>query len=362
MRDYFCQDQFTNLLIRPANDGNVTIGPCCNTRGSKVDPKTFDFNTNPYLLEIRDSARRNERAAACINCWQQEDAGNASRRSVRNDPDTYEGVFIKTMDYTTQNICNLACIQCNPGSSSLWAQIRGYPASAEESYQDKLHLLKNVDLSKIENFHITGGEPLMTREHVKLLEMVDKLDRLDKITISYNTNGTIIPDQTVLDLWKKPTSLNLMVSVDAVGGAAELLRWPCRWADVDKFVRHVVDIANNSMPNLHVSLNVCVASYNFFELEDLIQWAESIDPNIRILWQLVNDSWQHPSVLPRSLWARALDMIARQPRLASWTKHFSPILSDASADWQQLVHWLDDLDRQRNTNWRGVLKLGSLVE
>lgn len=355
MKDVFCTDQFNNLHIRSAKSGTVTIGPCCNTRGVEIDPAQFDFHKDPSLIAIRQATIDNQRHPMCQGCWNHEDAGGLSRRlNGRSDPVDYHGVALRKLDYTTQNICNLACIHCSSYSSSLWARLNNDDRGEDASYQDKIALLDRVDFSEIQHVHFTGGEPLMTREHVKVLNLVESAGRLAQVSTSYNTNATMMPDEEVLSLWSQMRQVTLILSIDAVGPAAEIVRWPCVWTEVDQVVRDLVAL-KNQYKNIAITFNVSVASYNFLELADIADWATRIAPGSFINWQLVNQDWMHPRTLPRRAWPAALAVLDSHPGLSEWERSFADGPQDVNIN--QTVNWLDRLDRQRNTNWRSALRL-----
>lgn len=359
MKDVFCTDQFNNLHIRSARAGAVTIGPCCNTPGEEVNPATFDFNTNPLLLSIRQSVEQNQRHPMCQGCWNHEDAGGLSRRlNGRSRVEDYHGVALRKLDYTTQNICNLACIHCNSYSSSLWARLNNDDRGESAGYQDKIALLNRVDISEIQHIHFTGGEPLMTREHYKVLSLVRDAGRLPQVSTSYNTNATMMPDPEVLELWQQMRQVTLILSIDAVGAAAEIVRWPCVWTEVDQIVQQMIELKNRNT-NISITFNVSVANYNFLELADIADWATRTAPGCFINWQLVNQDWMHPRTLPKSAWPTALSVLESHPGLTEWARSFEP--GDQPIDISRTVDWLDRLDLQRNTNWRDSLRLAGYI-
>ena len=262
------------------------------------------------------------------------------------------------LDYTTQNICNLACVHCSSYSSSLWAKLDGDEQDQRESYQDKIAMVHRLDLAHIQHLHITGGEPLMTREHVKLLEILAARDRLPHITLSYNTNCTIAPSEEVLDLWSRVIRVNVIASIDAVGAAAEILRWPCEWAVVDQNIRTMARMRSSRLPNLRISLNVSVANYNFLELPAVVDWIRSIDPDIFVNWQLINQDWMHPASLPLVHWPKAKAVTQYHPGLNEWARSFNDATRQNPNHWQITTNWLDRMDRLREHDWRSVLQVG----
>ena len=362
MKDVFCTDQFNNLHIRSARAGAVTIGPCCNTRGEEVSAGSFDFDTNPLLLSIRQSTQQNQRHAECVNCWNHEDAGGLSRRlNGRSRVEDYQGVKLKRLDYTTQNICNLACIHCSSYSSSLWAKLNNDDRAESAGYQDKIALLDRVDISEIQHIHFTGGEPLMTREHYKVLSLVRDAGRLPQVSTSYNTNATVLPDAEVLELWQQMRQVTLVLSIDAIGAAAEIVRWPCVWAEVDRVVQQLVALKNHNT-NISITFNVSVANYNFLELADIADWITKVAPGSFVNWQLVNQYWMHPRTLPIEAWPEAQKILDSHPGLQEWAKTFADGHLDDDHKYLRMTRsWLDQLDAQRQTNWRDSLRLAGYI-
>ncbi len=100
----------------------------------------------------------------------------------------YDKIYFSSISFLPSTICNLKCRHClnfNPFAKQFY--VREWEA-----------LVKDVDLffsciDRIMIFHISGGEPMLYKHTVDLIEYIDKNygDRID--TLRMITNGTIVP-------------------------------------------------------------------------------------------------------------------------------------------------------------------------
>ena len=100
----------------------------------------------------------------------------------------YDKIYFSSISFLPSTICNLKCRHClnfNPFAKQFY--VREWEA-----------LVKDVDLffsciDRIMIFHISGGEPMLYKHTVDLIEYIDKNygDRID--TLRTITNGTIVP-------------------------------------------------------------------------------------------------------------------------------------------------------------------------
>ena len=76
---------------------------------------------------------------------------------------------------------------------------------------------------------IAGGEPLMNKTHFMWL---NQLQNTSQTQLLYNTNGTWLPNEKEVDIWKKYKGLWISFSVDSYGKRFEELRVNAKWDDV----------------------------------------------------------------------------------------------------------------------------------
>ena len=134
-----------------------------------------------------------------------------------------QDIDLLRLDYWTGDLCNLACVICGPQNSSVWKQQLNIPINRRiNSVND---FWTNLDLTKIKFVHFNGGEPLLSKEHVKFLHA---FPNKEQVTLNYNTNGTILPGKELNDLWLQFKLVQLDFSIDDIGDRFEYQRWPAK--------------------------------------------------------------------------------------------------------------------------------------
>ena len=90
---------------------------------------------------------------------------------------------------------------------------------------EDLEYLKNI---RFIHFH-GGGDPLLSDEHIKLIQKVEKVKGLHDVRISYNVNATNRVTPEVLDLWSRCNLVELYFSIDDIGERFEYQRTGAKW-------------------------------------------------------------------------------------------------------------------------------------
>lgn len=356
---YYCRDQFKTLHIRSTNAGQVLVSPCCAAQTEPVAAEDFDFELNSFLDQTRQHALADKAAPACSNCWRQEQQNPPSRRYFSNQNSNEDiKVELNRVDITTQNVCNLACIMCSSYSSSLWAKEEGL-VDQDYSFEDKLKLFRRLDHTNIYQMHFTGGEPLMSTEHLKMLNIYSETSPLKQLHISYNTNGTFFPDQKVLDVWSQVKAIDLVISLDGTGPAAELIRWPCSWEEVANNVRKFMAL-RNTMPHLKVGFISCASNYNLWELADVVEFVRSLDPTLTVHFQVNHKPYFAPALIPERMKQPLLDRLSQYKDL----ENLLPTIQAPISQRQQFAEWITyfrimgEMSSRRNNKWEETLEIG----
>lgn len=262
-----CVDAFKNIEIRSAN--KLQLGACCLTRPMAADK--IDFHNNEYLQSIRNTWQRGHWPSSCLYCKEIEDSGGISRRQGSNqwysDNDMYNtNVELVRIDYWTGDLCNLACAICGPNSSSVWKQELNYPTESKKTIVNNFWTA--VDTSQVKYVHFNGGEPLLSKEHVKFLHA---LPNKNLIHISYNTNGTVRPDQELVELWSQYKLVQIDFSIDDIGSRFEYQRYPAKWTEVVENLQWFIDQAPH---NCMFGVNTTISILNNHNLNNLKNWLQ----------------------------------------------------------------------------------------
>ena len=262
-----CVDAFKNIEIRSAN--KLQLGACCLTRPMAADK--IDFHNNEYLQSIRNTWQQGKWPSSCLSCKEIEDSGGISRRQGSNqwysDNDMYNtNVELVRIDYWTGDLCNLACTICGPNSSSVWKQELNYPTESKKTIVNNFWTA--VDTSQVKYVHFNGGEPLLSKEHVKFLHA---LPNKNLIHISYNTNGTVRPDQELVELWSQYKLVQIDFSIDDIGSRFEYQRYPAKWTEVVENLQWFIDQAPH---NCMFGVNTTISILNNHNLNNLKNWLQ----------------------------------------------------------------------------------------
>lgn len=232
--------------------------------GQVIEDPSKLHNTD-HKLERRKEMLSGIRPEECNYCWEIEDLNPSAftdrkrfneeswaisrREEILTNP--WNKHFNPAyLELSFSNTCNFACSYCSPGQSSKWEheirRLGSYPIDDPTVHLDKMHnmILEEENpyigsfwywlpkmYKDLEHLRITGGEPLATRNFIKLLEFVAK-NKNEKLHLSINSN-LCVPDKnlqlffrkakTLLDA-KTIASLSVYTSMDTWGPQAEYIR------------------------------------------------------------------------------------------------------------------------------------------
>jgi radical SAM protein with 4Fe4S-binding SPASM domain len=138
-------------------------------------------------------------------------------------PDNYK---LKMLDLRWKNTCNFACLYCGPDLSSAWANELSLPQRInDKALQQSLEFIYN-NLDTVEHIYLAGGEPLLIKENLVLLEHIYKTK--PNIDIRINTNLSVINNE-IYNTLKKFQKVHWTVSVDGIGAEFEYVRYGGSW-------------------------------------------------------------------------------------------------------------------------------------
>jgi cyclic pyranopterin phosphate synthase len=83
--------------------------------------------------------------------------------------------------------CNLRCRYCNPDGNINWI-----PHSEILSFEEIVRVCKASSMLGIKKIRLTGGEPLLRPDFVRLINLIFEIEAIEKICIT--TNGVLLED------------------------------------------------------------------------------------------------------------------------------------------------------------------------
>jgi|694.fasta_scaffold86201_4 MoaA/NifB/PqqE/SkfB family radical SAM enzyme len=308
-KKYFCYEIYKNLAIWSFN-GNLSYNPCSFYSGYIKTSNTFDIAqvwNSPEHNQLKSMVDQDLPIPGCSACYDAEKNGLKSRRLGAKE--LYEDYFQdsnvnltgpQSIDYSVGNLCNLKCVICGPQNSSAWIgdYQKIYPERNIERLQydkfnqiqiDQPDLLKNI---KNVHFH-GGGEPLLSNNHINLLEKIKEVKGLQDVHVIYNTNGTKRASEKLLNLWAECQLVELYFSIDDVGERFNYQRTGAIWNEVVENLKWYKE----NMPVNHMFKINCTWGYlNLFYLNELVNWhknhfnANRLGDPIELIFQKVVNS------------------------------------------------------------------------
>jgi len=319
----FCLLPFTH--ISSTNDGNYRAC-CCSEEVviTKEDGTPYNmrrdnvitvWNSTQYK-QLRLDLLNGVKNPTCEYCWNYEASGAYSKRQKSNDEkhDMYPdyNIFIEDalanngalstpptdLDVKVGTQCNLKCIMCYPGSSSLHQDERDQIESMGEELPGLLkfhdtrvktfnlkveefnprdldveNIIDNLDPSLQQAIHMSlvGGEPLVTKTTQRLLEQCVERGYAKNMMLQIITNLSVINPKTIalLEQFKHPM---LCVSYDHIDPAKfNFIRYP---ADYAVFKTNFEKLWKNT--KIEKKLSTTWGIFNIFDFEEIFAEWESI--------------------------------------------------------------------------------------
>ena len=298
-----------------AIDYNRLVRPCCSFHGNQIwrdqnqiqKVNLVTWHQKSQLVELRDQLSNDQWPSECHVCKELESQGrgDSMRLNAQSSYAHYQPEDI-TLEIRPGNVCNFACQTCWPEASSRVTDFyqragidttQDWTASDEHSItitqeRHPLDLDKiGTVLPRIKDIVILGGEPFYDPNCKKLLAWLVEQQCTANLLIF--TNGSCI-DREMLQNY--PGKITLIFSIDAMGEAAEYIRFGTRWSEVcDNY------LYSRSRPDINTRVNITVSAYNFHLVGKLVEWLAQDWPEVVSFGvaSTVNNSWfMDESVLP----------------------------------------------------------------
>ncbi len=250
----FCLVKWYHVTIHLQNGHTHS---CHHPRTHLIPLKEIEQNPSAlhntrFKKQQREKMLKGVRPAECDFCWKVEDASNfESAKSMPWDAD----VTPTYLEVSFSNVCNFKCSYCSPRDSSKWAEeVRQHGPISIASRLDYLTPIKKSNsvpiperednayveafwkwwpelYPKLKVFRITGGEPLLSKHTMRVLEWLLENPQ-PELQLAINSNLGVPEDlyERFLDLTSKLIERNcvkdfeLYTSVDAFGDRAEYIR------------------------------------------------------------------------------------------------------------------------------------------
>lgn len=280
--DNICLLPWIHIEARPSGDAS----PCCmyqETVGNFSNQSLDEIWNSQPMKDLRTEFLKGNKPQGCANCWNTEASGNKSKRQVDNERFSHHRSKINEdiqppvyLDLKLGTVCNIKCRTCSTQSSFKWAsdEIKIYGKTFNKNLQsfwidDQSPFWDDLEkiIPYVEYFDFTGGEPLLIKRHIDILERCVELGYAKNISIHYNTNGTILPTERMFNVWKEFKWVEIMFSIDGTNERFDYIRHPAKWVEVE----HNFNVVK-SQEFLYVSVCHTVSVLNILYLTEFLKW------------------------------------------------------------------------------------------
>ena len=278
MNSNYCSAVDTGLFVYV--NGEVKL--CCSGTypfgNIRKQPISEIFQSQKFI-KIYDDIRNNVPTDYCSGCDQIEStAPGSSQRSAFNDqfpnPDSRH---LRLVDVRWSNVCNLTCRYCNVNDSSEWRRLHNLPIeTVNKDYIESLfeEIEQNVDT--VDNLYLLGGEPLLQKHNIRLLDTVKPTTKIDLLTnLSVKLDNNLVYQKL-----KNFPNVLWNLSFDNIGERFEYVRQGAVW---DVFLQNLDTLCRDFGAH-RVTFHPVYTIWNCTNLQEFYEFASK--QNFRVNWQL----------------------------------------------------------------------------
>jgi len=272
---------------------NIHVGtaenlqPCCAGAGIShtLDhlPEYFS-NSNQDLIEIKRAFLDQQTPAACEGCQE----FNWYSQFAYQAPTEINNFTLLSLDLRWSNTCQLTCMYCNAGQSSAWAAVQNKSTSipiVSNRIRDKNILIDLIHQhrSSIQRVSLLGGEPLLIKENIKVLDL---LPADVEVSIFTGLNVDLDTNPIYQRLITMP-NVFWTVSMENVGEKFEFVRRNACWK---KQVENIDQLILEKQSQYTVTFQGQFCVYSATSITELYDFVQNRD--IKINWNWLDSPYQ----------------------------------------------------------------------
>ena len=270
MKENYCSAVDAALHIS-VNGG---VGLCCSGEGffgSLREEPVHAIFSKPKFIQVRDDLKNNRPNNYCNGCDRIDATapGSSQRFAFNGEFKETETRQLQMIDVRWSNVCNLSCRYCNTHDSSEWRRLRNLPIeSVNRDYTESLFKLIEENANTIKAVYLLGGEPLMQKHNLRLLDIL--------------TNGSVnLATNKIYEKLKlfKNTFWNL--SFDNVGDRFEYVRAGGDW----RLLCQNIETLKQDFTRNNVTFHPVYDLWNATRLQEYYEFADKCG-SLRVNWQL----------------------------------------------------------------------------
>lgn len=187
------------------------------------------------------------------------------------DLNTYKSIDafnLSTIDIRWNNTCNFACVYCSPEFSSKWATELNvkFQEVPEYRFQNmKKYVFDHAE--QLKHVYMAGGEPLLMKENLELLEILQ--EKNPQINLRINTNLSKTETRVFEKICEFP-NVHWTVSIDEMDAEFEYVRYGSSWRDFLDNLNQITKL------NHKISFNMLHHLLNYRSIFDTIKFLQGM--------------------------------------------------------------------------------------
>jgi MoaA/NifB/PqqE/SkfB family radical SAM enzyme len=317
LEKYFCSSPWIHLQIN--HDGSFT--KCrwamhSKREGNFSDTSIVEFYNGDAMKQLRSDLLNGKKPSICSGCHYEESFGKISGRTkqllksgidtknfaltARSSPhydnwkyswehDGKSDYGLVDLQIDLSNICNSACIMCNPSNSSkLTADYKKLnkinpifeiPKQYSSWTNDPVLLERVVkEISELKNLkyiQFLGGETLFDPAFYSICDKLIETGLSKNISIGVTTNGTIYNNK-LENIIKNFKEVFLGISIESITEVNDYVRYPSSINQIKLNIDKFLELRNSSQ--LKVTLRITPNIFTVYNLDKMIMFM--IEKNI----------------------------------------------------------------------------------
>jgi MoaA/NifB/PqqE/SkfB family radical SAM enzyme len=291
MNSFYCAAPWRGLHINPRGD----VKTCCagnpNMLGNLNTKTITEILNGPELAEIRSTLSQGQAHSYCSNCVNAERFGNASERVWHNNKSPNidyatagaQYHYPVIVDVRWNNTCNLSCNYCGPPDSSKWASLKNIAVNTatRHYYTDVCDFIEKY-YDQVQEVALIGGEPLLLKENLKLLDVIP-----DDCIVTLITNlSNPLENNEIFKKLAKRKRVGWSMSFDNIGSRFEYVRYGGDWTLLQENLAIIKSLMIKDSNNVQAHWGGIHAVYNIYNatrITELRQFAH--EQGLTVLWQ-----------------------------------------------------------------------------
>jgi len=378
-----------------------TTSSCHRVKKEQITAETFDsFHNTPKKLADRTLMLNGEwPTGGCEYCSSIEQAGGSSDRimhlKIPNlvppelDQNSQEvTVTPRIVEVYFDNFCNMSCLYCDDEFSSKIYQENqkfglfeknGIVIKNQTKQPERLNDLTQAfwkwlgtNYNEVFRLHVLGGEPFYQPQFDTMLDFFEshpsphlELNVISNLKIPKSKLVAYVEKIKKLVAERKIKRFDLTASIDCFGKEQEYVR---HGMNLEQWKENFNYLVNQRWITLNI--NQTLTGLTIKTVPELIDYIAQIKKNRKIghhfsIVKVGNYEFLHPGIFGAGFFTKDFDKIlAAMPDDTQWDQYAKTYMngiklqiescSREQEKIQQLVTYLDELDRRRNLNWRSV--------